>query len=143
MSALKNVFAVTAIAGLAIASTTNACKPDSCEEATQTMHRNIAIVCQEQAYRDTPFCLCCVPSGFDSIDDTCTCHPLILDVDFCFYADDNAGFPAIRGALDHAASVCENRSVQLPDHAVAAPTCASVQDDGAGGSKTVTDGGGD
>jgi hypothetical protein len=90
------------------------CNPKSCEEATNAMRASIDAVCAEPEFKDTPFCACCVPAGFYSIEDTCTCKALVLDADFCFYADGSAGYPQVRSALQYAASVCENRTVRLP-----------------------------
>lgn len=90
------------------------CDGDSCQSATAAVTTSIQTVCAEPAFVNTPFCQCCVPAGLFSIDDTCTCRPLILDVDFCYYKEGPGGYPAIRSALDHAASVCSGRPITLP-----------------------------
>ena len=89
-------------------------KDNGCESATQQMSQELKAVCAEPQFANTPFCNCCVPSGFYAIDDTCTCKPLVLDADFCFFDDTDAGRPQIRSALVYAASVCQDRTVKLP-----------------------------
>ena len=91
-----------------------ACDGNSCQDATSAVTTSIQTVCAEPAFVNTPFCQCCVPAGLFSIDDTCACRPLILDVDFCYYKEGAGGYPAIRAALDHAASVCSGRPVSVP-----------------------------
>jgi hypothetical protein len=90
------------------------CDGTSCENATAAVTSSIEATCAEPAFAGTPFCRCCVPAGLLSIDDTCTCRPLIFDVDFCYYREGPGGYPAIRAALDHAASVCSGRPVSFP-----------------------------
>lgn len=102
------------IGGALIASLGACGKDNGCEKATQAMQTQIGNVCSEPAFRDTPFCRCCVPNGYLSIDDTCTCRPLVFDDDFCFYDDKDSGHPQIRSALVYAAGVCLNRPVNLP-----------------------------
>ena len=108
---IRRVVTALAVAGLVASS---ACDGNSCQEATDAMTSSITAVCGEGAFANTPFCQCCVPAGLFSIDDTCACKPLILDVDFCYYKEGTGGYPAIRAALDHASSVCSGRPVTVP-----------------------------
>jgi hypothetical protein len=85
----------------------------TCNDATTGIQRSIDVVCAEPAFASTPFCQCCRPKGFYSIDDTCTCQPLVFGSDFCFYDATPSGYPAIRTALVHASSVCQNRSITV------------------------------
>lgn len=106
-----------------------ACHPEACQQATRDMEDSIGKVCLEKAFANTPFCRCCVPAGFYSIDDTCTCQPLVLDTDFCFEKAGENGYPDVRAALDYAYSVCVGRAVTLRsgqegDMCVASPTGA-------------------
>jgi hypothetical protein len=103
----------------------------NCEDATEQMKVSLNTVCAEAQFRDTPFCSCCIPSGFYSIDDTCACKPLILDVEFCFYSESSGGKPAVRRALEYAASVCVNRTVNVsPWNSDASVACAVSTADG-------------
>lgn len=88
--------------------------PDACQGATVGIQTSIVNVCKELAFKDSPFCTCCVPAGLYSIDDTCTCQPLIFDADFCYYKNGTGGYPSVRAALQYASSVCLDRPVAVP-----------------------------
>ncbi len=87
---------------------------NSCQNATSAIKDSITAVCKEQAYANTPFCRCCVPAGRFSIDDTCTCQPLVYNADFCYYKIGPGGYPQVRAALQYATSVCLGRPVAVP-----------------------------
>jgi hypothetical protein len=110
----------------------------TCNDATGALKMSIDAVCDEPAFVSTPFCQCCRPKGFYSIDDTCTCQPLVFDSDFCFYDSTPSGYPAIRNALVHASSVCLNRSITVTGggDAATAPICQA----GSTGDASVPDG---
>lgn len=92
----------------------NGCE-NGCDDATTAMEKSIKEVCNEAAFDGNPFCACCVPNGFFSIDDTCNCQPLVLDADFCFYDGEASGHPSVRKALVHAAEVCKDRTVTFSE----------------------------
>ena len=94
------------------------------------MQASISQVCTEPEFKGTAFCACCVPNHYFSIDDTCACKPLVLDADFCFFDPSAGGYPAVRTALVHAASVCANRTVSLPYGGdISAPICSGKPND--------------
>jgi hypothetical protein len=98
----------------ALLASSSCARSNGCEEATQQLQTGIDRICREPAFVNSPFCVCCVPNGYYSIDDSCRCKPLVLDAEFCFYSPDTSGDPAIRNAIAYAASVCVNRPASLP-----------------------------
>jgi len=111
-----------------IAATSNigaaGCDPNSCEEATDSLKKDIREVCNEPGFSNNPFCRCCVAGDLFSIDDSCTCKHLVLDADACSYAKDAAAKVSIRSALVHAESICKNASVVVPyTDAASIPGC--------------------
>lgn len=99
----------------------------NCNDATVAMEQSISTVCSEPEFVDSPFCRCCVPNGYYSIDDTCTCQPLVLNTDFCWYDGTEAGYPSVRNALSYAASVCENRGINVPYADVNTAACPTPE----------------
>jgi hypothetical protein len=101
------------------------CDSNSCANATAEMEKSIRGACMEDAFKNTPLCTCCIHAGRYSMDDTCTCQPLIFDKDFCYYSTGNSGYPMVRAALQYAANVCEGRQAMLPYGDVDSGTCAA------------------
>jgi hypothetical protein len=97
----------------------------NCEQATTAVESSIRTVCEGPEFRNSPFCACCVPNGYYSIDDTCQCQPLIFDTNFCLYDGTEAGYPAVADAVSYAASVCQDRGVSVPYIDVNTSTCPS------------------
>lgn len=106
------VFAATLVIATTLASSCG--DPNSCQNATGAIEDSITAVCKEPAFANTPFCRCCVPAGRFSIDDTCTCQPLVYNADFCYYKQGSGGYPEVRAALQYATSVCLGRPVAVP-----------------------------
>jgi hypothetical protein len=106
----------TALASLAAMYVAMGCKDNAvqCATALADTQRGIAQLCQLNTYRPSQFCRICVPNGFYSVDDSCTCGSLTFDTDYCYYAVDDAATPDLRNALDYAVQVCSNRSAKLP-----------------------------
>jgi hypothetical protein len=108
------------------------------------MEKSIRDVCMEPGYANTPFCTCCVPNGYYSIDDTCECKRLVFDADFCQYDARSTGYPSVRRALEYASDVCRDRQVSVPDVEDAGPTVCHgkrVPEDGTGGTGGADSGG--
>jgi hypothetical protein len=92
-----------------------ACDQESgCEEAKERIEPLIEEVCMEQAYAPSPFCSCCVPNGFYSVDNDCTCRPLLFNATACFYSTDRQAKPQVREAIEFANSICTIRKPALP-----------------------------
>ena len=115
MKSRKTLLSSVGLLGVALGSWLPACDDNGCEDATRAMQTSITSVCHEPGYANTPFCTCCVPHGYFAIDDTCECKRLVFDADFCQYDSRSSGYPNVRRALDHAASVCRDRSVTVPE----------------------------
>ncbi len=110
--------------GLVVATVGSGCgDPDSCQNATVDIQKSLTAVCAEPDFINTPFCTCCVPAGMFSIDDTCTCKPLVFDADFCYYKVGSGGYPQVRAGLQYATSVCLGRPVSVPYGTVDAGMC--------------------
>jgi hypothetical protein len=110
---LRSLYALTVGAGILVIAGLG-CDSSDCENATNAMKASITAVCGEAEFVHSPFCQCCVPNGYFSINDSCQCTQLILDTDFCWYDETSAGYPAVRNALSYASNVCQNRAISVP-----------------------------
>jgi hypothetical protein len=87
---------------------------DLCAGALAETEQGIGQLCELDTYRPSQFCRICVPNGFFSVDDSCTCKSLTFNADYCYYSTGSAATPQLRGALDYAVQVCSDRSAKLP-----------------------------
>jgi hypothetical protein len=91
-------------------------KDTSAECANALISTNGAIdaLCAQFPYKASQFCRICVPNGFYSVDDSCTCRSLTFNTNYCYYSKEPGSSPDIRTALDYAVQVCSDRAAQLP-----------------------------
>ena len=94
-----------------------------CLDSRCEMSKVIWRQCQLPEFRGTPMCSDCVPRGFFSIDDDCTCQPLVFDQANCYSKTDDLAIEEVRSALAFAADVCGESRAEIP----------STGDGGAGG----------
>jgi len=118
-------------AGLTLALLTTSCDlSNGCEEAMTAIETEIQSICQEAAYKGSPFCVCCVQNRLLSVDDTCSCRGLIFDTEECYYATDNQAAPQARAAVAFANNVCTNRAPLVPLADAGSPQCTVEVNEG-------------
>ena len=106
----------------------SACENESgCEQAKDTIEPLVDKVCDEAAYKTSPFCACCVAQKLYSVDDDCTCRALNFDAEVCLYSKGKQAMPQIRSAVEFANRICARRIPSLPEGVTEGPACANLR----------------